>query len=222
MSEQEWLSCDDPAAMLDYLVLTDGSTRINDRMLRLFACACCRRIWDKLTDARSREVVETVEQFADGAVSMTELEGSGKSARGAVMEAGAAGWDAWEEYTNRNIAWAVHWADPYEAARGVVEYSSRCADWDAVRRPQVHILQDIVGNPFQTWTVQPQWKTPSVRQLAQTIYETRQFATMPILADALEEAGCDREEILLHCRSGEQHYRGCWLVDLLLWENRKT
>jgi hypothetical protein len=55
-----------------------------------------------------------------------------------------------------------------------------------------------------------------VVRLAQGIYEDRAFDRLPVLADALEEAGCDNAEILSHCRGPGPHVRGCWAVDLSL------
>jgi hypothetical protein len=52
--------------------------------------------------------------------------------------------------------------------------------------------------------------------LAQVIYDERRFADLPILADALEEAGCTNTDILDHCRLPGEHVRGCWVVDLIL------
>src|SRR5262249_37631156 len=69
VTEAEWQECDDPNRMLDFL-----RRRASNRKLRLFACACCRRIWHLLTDARSREAVEVAERFADGQASSVELE----------------------------------------------------------------------------------------------------------------------------------------------------
>lgn len=77
-------------------------------------------------------------------------------------------------------------------------------------------LRDIFGNPFHSVTFDPAWRTPNVTAVAQTIYDERRFTDMPILADALEEAGCTNEDILSHCRNGKEHARGCWVVDLLL------
>jgi hypothetical protein len=56
----------------------------------------------------------------------------------------------------------------------------------------------------------------TVTQLAESIYTDRAFDRLPILADALEEAGCDNADILAHCRQGGEHARGCWVLDLLL------
>jgi hypothetical protein len=48
------------------------------------------------------------------------------------------------------------------------------------------------------------------------MYKSRDFTPMPILADALQDAGCDNAEILAHCRGDSPHIRGCWVVDLVL------
>jgi len=53
-------------------------------------------------------------------------------------------------------------------------------------------------------------------QIAQAIYDERDFDRLPILADALEDAGCDNTDLLNHCRQPGDHVRGCWAVDLVL------
>ena len=78
------------------------------------------------------------------------------------------------------------------------------------------LLRDIFGNPFRPVTFSPQWRTDTVLALAGQMYESRDFGAMPILADALQDAGCDDEDILLHCRGPGPHVRGCWVVDLVL------
>ena len=78
------------------------------------------------------------------------------------------------------------------------------------------LLRDIVGNPFRPFSVDPAWLTSTVVTLATGIYEQRAFDRMPILADALQDAGCEDADILNHCRGGGPHVRGCWVVDLLL------
>jgi len=65
----------------------------------------------------------------------------------------------------------------------------------------------------------PSWRTSTTVGLARAIYESRDFGAMPILADALEEAGCDSPELLAHCRTDTPHVRGCWVVDLVLGES---
>jgi hypothetical protein len=78
------------------------------------------------------------------------------------------------------------------------------------------IVRDIFGNPFRPIAFDPTWLTPTVVALAKGIYVERAFDRMPILADALEEAGCDNAEVLLHCRGDGPHVKGCWVVDAVL------
>lgn len=79
------------------------------------------------------------------------------------------------------------------------------------------LLREIVGNPFRPVAFDPAWRTSDVMLLAQGIYEGRAFDRMPILADALQEAGCEEADILDHLRDPRAaHVRGCWALDLVL------
>ncbi len=77
-------------------------------------------------------------------------------------------------------------------------------------------LRDIFGNPFHPVTFLSEWRTSTVLALAQQMYDSRDFSAMPILADALQDAGCADEALLAHCREPGAHVRGCWVVDLVL------
>lgn len=81
---------------------------------------------------------------------------------------------------------------------------------------QVSLIKELFGNPFRPLAVDPSWSTSTVVALSEGIYRDRAFDRMPILADALQDAGCDNEDILNHCRSDGPHVRGCWVVDLVL------
>ena len=78
------------------------------------------------------------------------------------------------------------------------------------------LIREVFGNPFRPITLKPSWLTSTVLALATGIYADKAFDRMPILADALQEAGCDNDDILDHCRHPGEHVRGCWVVDLLL------
>ena len=86
------------------------------------------------------------------------------------------------------------------------------------RKPtKLVLLRDIFGNPFRPVVIDPAWRTSTVVALARQMYNSRDFSPMPILADALQDAGCDNEDILNHCRDASvPHVRGCWVVDLAL------
>jgi hypothetical protein len=84
------------------------------------------------------------------------------------------------------------------------------------------LLRCIAGNPFRPVPFDPAWRSPTVSDLAKAAYEHRALpsgelepARLAVLADALEEAGCDNRDILNHLRSSGPHVRGCWALDLV-------
>ena len=86
---------------------------------------------------------------------------------------------------------------------------------------QSALLRCIFGNPFRPISLAPQWRTSTVLALACGIYDERAFDRLPILADALQDAGCENADILDHCRGPGPHARGCWVVDLVLGKQRE-
>jgi hypothetical protein len=197
--------------MLDFL-----QGKAGDRKLRLFAVACCRRVWDQIKNCRSRKAVEIAEGFADGTANSQALQAAYNQAPG--------GWPA----ANLATSAALPFGDM--AAGWVVQnYCHLIAS--QVKKAAAHtrkvsgrhlcsLFRDIWGPlSFRSLTVDPSWLTwngGTVVRLAQAIYDHRAFGDLPVLADALEEAGCPNPDILAHCRSGGDHVRGCWALDLLL------
>ncbi|QEG32421.1 hypothetical protein GobsT_72760 [Gemmata obscuriglobus] len=84
------------------------------------------------------------------------------------------------------------------------------------RRAQVGLLRDIFGDLFNPAALSPEWITDTAVALSREMYHSRDFSAMPILADALQDAGCDSKIVLAHCRGPGPHVRGCWVVDLVL------
>jgi hypothetical protein len=105
------------------------------------------------------------------------------------------------------------WYRNEEDVRRLPEYTDARA---AERRKQCVMLREIFGNPFRPATLHPSWLTHTVRMLAEGIYADRAFDRLPILADALQDAGCENWDILNHCRGEGPHVRGCWVVDQVL------
>jgi hypothetical protein len=111
---------------------------------------------------------------------------------------------------------------PWHLIQPVAEAASRLAgDSFGYGRPGdqpalCHLLRDIFGNPFRPVAFDPEWRTSTAVALARGMYEARDFAPMPVLADALQDAGCEGPDILAHCRGPGPHARGCWVVDLVL------
>ena len=222
MSEADWLAATDPAPMLEY-----WQGWLGDRKLALFAAACCRQIWWLIDDEPCRACVATAKRFADGQADVKEL----YMARGPTIPAerdfGPAARAAYYAANARPVdtVWHVHTAAAEAQARAATAAVTR--DWDAAwnaaygaaLRAQADLLREIVGNPWQPVAVDPAWLTWSggtVRWIARQIYDDRRFEELPVLADALEDAGCDGARLLTHCRSGGEHVRGCWAVDRLL------
>jgi hypothetical protein len=208
MTEQEWLQTTDPQPMLEFLRGT-----ASERKFRLFSVACCRRIWHFLRDERSKEMVEVVEQFADGNNDQAAMEKARKAAWAAriafpsraARAACAASSNSWETAWAAGLAMKIHGGEKH---------------WDAERQAQTELIRDIIGPlPFRSITLDPAWLTwhgSLLVSMAQQMYDSRDFSDMLVLADALEEAGCHDQEILGHCRQSGEHVRGCWLVDSLL------
>jgi hypothetical protein len=78
------------------------------------------------------------------------------------------------------------------------------------------LVRDVVANPFRPASFNPSWRTSTAVAIAQGMYESRDFGPMPLLADALQDAGCEASEIIDHCRGPGPHVRGCWVVDGVL------
>jgi hypothetical protein len=158
------------------------------RKWRLYPVACYRKVWDKLPSKDVKCLFEVVERYADGNATDEDLQNVGGSARRLDLDLDVALYAAESVET---------WVDG--------GYELSC-----------DILRDIFGNPFRPVTVNSAWLTATVVSLAQAIYDERAYDRLPILADALEDAGCDNAEILNHCRQPGEHVRGCFVVDLLL------
>jgi hypothetical protein len=213
MTEAEWLACDDVNELLDL-------ARKSDRKARLFACGCCRQIERLLKYDENLRAVEVSELYADG---LAKPAGLRAAARKAKEVASSLRFEA--EVAMKLSLYATK--DAAEAAALAAEVRlnvSRVAHycWTAVsatagKRPnQPALVRDIFGNPFRPVAPDPRWLTSTAVALADGIYADRAFDRLPILADALEEAGCDDADVLAHCRSDGPHARGCWVVDLVL------
>lgn len=221
MFEARWFNCTEPEMMLRYMLGKTG-----DRKFRLFACACVRRIWPLLRDERSRLAVQAAEDYADRPVGHTRLSTVRAAARsaGQWLDAAASRGEAGE---GMSAVWAARAAQAtvedtgWDVARNAAASAVRARNGSGLQehRVQCDLLRDAFGNPFHPLAFDPawlRWHGGCITAMAQTIYEERRFEEMPILADALEEAGCDDEEILWHCRVDAHHARGCWLLDGIL------
>jgi hypothetical protein len=237
MTEQEWLQAAYPQAMLKFLV---GKTKrrkrdkARSRKLRLFAVACCYRVWKWMPDERSRIGIETAEKYADDLVGEDELEIAREGTGGACTTVWGMGWHIYQSARaahfslDHRVDVLVMAAQEVVGANGnyITDTLSCEPDSELVQKAmsqenahQLGLLRDIFGNPFHPIAITSSWLTwhdGLLVSMAQKMYDSRDFSDMPVLADALEEAGCTNQDILVHCRSAGEHVRGCWVVDSLL------
>ncbi len=202
MTEADWLDCPDPRIALHYL-----RGKVSDRKMRLFGCACCRGLFHPFQSRSHLQAVDASERVADGLgeIHLPAMHG------------------LWEQLARSVLAGRERCE--VRALRAVLSLSipevvsESLAALRETGRPGTEQLRCIFGNPFRTTTVAPSvltWSNGTVQRLAHAIYTDRRFQDLPILADALEDAGCTDADILNHCREPGPHARGCWVVDLLL------
>jgi hypothetical protein len=172
--------------------------------------------------------VEVAEQHADGKATDAERETACAAAEEITAfdgdtviscEIGGAAFltaepDPSPEDTAHLVAEYVGWEATSSNYQGVDEPDP--ATQAAERAAQCELVREILGNPFRPSLVPPAWRSASVLGLAHYIHEEQAFDRLPILADALEDAGCDDADILDHLRGPGPHVRGCWALDLVL------
>jgi hypothetical protein len=221
MTEDEWRAFSHPEPMLIAL----GET-VTERKCRLLACACCRRIWHLMTDERVREAIKVAEQLADGLATQRQRKAAYVLTREIQSTANPS-----TDYRAFSTAMCAHFTlnpaanrqaaimniagDTANAVGYAVEH---CEDRskDAEHAAQSELVRDLFSSPLRLVALDLKWRTDIVLSLASQMYDLREFSAMPILADTLQDAGCDNTDILDHCRGPGQHVRGCWVVDLIL------
>jgi hypothetical protein len=204
MTESEWLACGDDEEMIIWL---EG--RFSRRKRRLLGCATARQVEHLLREPSTHELISLCERYADRLVSRRQVQ---DAFRRMVWEPAS-----YQEWNIRDLAKGFstpHGGDPaldhFPEARG---NGRLIRDW-------ADVMRDFYGpTPFRRVRLEPAWLAANdgaVPTLARAIYDEGRWTDLPILGDALEEAGCDDADLLGHCRGGGRHYRGCWVVDLIL------
>jgi hypothetical protein len=218
MDEAEWLACSDPTAMLRFI-----HHRVSDRQYRLFAVACAR---DELARAQAGQgYFNFGDELNAGLAEFFWDATRGYEAAVLAAESAADGGPQ-QHFPFWYVGWAVAAVDVAYAALGYDPDGLVSVPADrivaTVQRYTNHpasYLRDIFGNPFRPVAVEPTWLTwndSTVVKMAQPIYDDRAFDRLPILADALEDAGCTDATILDHLRGPGPHVLGCFALDLVL------
>jgi hypothetical protein len=227
VTEDDWLSATDPDPLLEFL---PGRGAVSERKLRLFACGCCRLVFNPFSGAFAERVVRAAERFADGGLPRAVLDrvhaaalagappATAYQAHVAQAVAHAAGPDIRATAGLAAEAAAYAAADlPAEGGRPAARRpGGGYAEYAAERAAQADLLRDVFGNPFRPARLDPAWRTSAVLGLAHQMYAADDYGIAPVLADALQDAGCPDEEITAHLRGPAAHVRGCWVIDLLL------
>jgi hypothetical protein len=244
MNEIEWLESANAGRLLNLLFVTPGiiykgvvqQHPRGRRRLRLFGVAVARRILHLISSPVLLKLHEAAESYADGKVSFQDVEAllvecgihCDLADPPGVIGGGSnytIEWFRWlltrttqQKYADLAVA-TLATREAFGAA-SFHEYAAIALEGENALTEiarQAEIVREIFGNPFRSIIFDPAWRTTTAIQLAQQMYDAHDYSTMPILADALQDAGCENDEILNHCRSSTaSHVRGCWVADLVL------
>lgn len=193
MDELEWLDCNDPYPRQLLVVQEYASVR----KLRLIAAALVRHLQSRPEHEEAKSCDDVIEVFADRPRPWEELEPE--------LYARPGNWRFTHVLARSDLTFVVK-----ELRKLVAFYHYDLSDYP------LRLIHEVVGNPFRPVEFSAKWRTDTAVTLARQMYDSRDFSAMPILADALQDAGCDNEEVLSHCRGAGPHVRGCWVVDGVL------
>ena len=230
LSADTWGSCDTLGVYGEYFATPHICPHPPpDRKFRLMVAAALRAVWDHIADPHVRAAVESAERHADAPDAVSD-DSAGRAVRwsGGLLWPDAEG--GWLPILVERSAATIHDAlrlnelrpGDLDGATWVKAVTRLESDVVAGRTHRgakalhLQLFHDLFPNPFRPVAFDPSWRTEAAVGLAGRMYESREFGVMPILADALEEAGCDSPDILTHCRGDGPHARGCWVVDLVL------
>ena len=230
MRKETWTRTNDVDRMIRFLV-----ARTAERKLRLIACAACRRVWRFMADERSQEAVVVAEKFADGLVSREQLVRAYDGAVAAFASEGG------QSQSVSCAAAAAHHAsfpgdiaNSLERALGSAAGSRVSEAAEAVDRGekvpsnfeklvyleervrQADMIRDICGNLFDRIEMQESEIGILIRDLARTMYDSRNFDRMKELAEELAGGEAKASTLVNHLVSQKQHFRGCWALDVIL------
>ena len=211
MTEAEWLKCGELSQLFDSL-----GRLASARKTRLFGCAAVGWCWSWGLEEPTPEAVRIAEAYADRSTTAKQL----RHASAEMQQLRSDIEEHWRPFP-RMCELTALLCSTTEYRLLPDELDAYASDMHIQEVPEwlkiSDFARDIFGNPFRPVTFAPAWRTTDVTLLARGIYDDRAFDRMPILADALQDAGCEDEQILGHCRDrGQVHVRGCWVVDLVL------
>jgi len=237
MTESQWLTCIHPRKM--HALVTRHRS---GRKLQLIACAMGRIVWDRIDEPIVREGIIAIEQFVDGERTHAEYLPKYEAARAIVQQHPSLPTGDFEPLAGMLVAQCIIssnirigfervllWTE--FAAMSTTITRRRLIARESLNKRVCDLYREIIGNPFRDYRVQPNFAGGGVRypdgslcpvpetakQIAKGISLDGGYDRMPILADAMEDAGCDDRVMLDHLRSDTAiHVRGCWALDVIL------
>jgi hypothetical protein len=210
MSESEWLTCPEPSALIALV-----RERLSERKQRLCALALARAVVGRGGDRHRRwfdaprwlEQIAAAERYADGLIGAEQARKTRNSSGGPHnFFLGAT------KITSFSLTGFLRSLGALRSEFGLPDDAEAC-----------EVVRDLF-DPFWRERIEPTWRgwgDGVVVRLAQGIYDGREFDQLPILGDALEDAGCDDRRVLDHCRRPGRHVRGCWVLDAVLMKERR-
>ena len=216
MTEAEWLKATEPTPMLEFV-----RGNASARKLRLFACGVCRQLACYVTPVQDYiSGIDAAEVYADESRRKAEVTRRRKLLKARMVSivdgTGNPQPDEWNALFLATVAISDKEYRTFPTCIHDLRYGRISESLKAALSGFCLPVRDIFGNPFRPVILDPSWLTTTVLALTTGIYEDRAFDLLPILGDALMDAGCDEPAVLAHCRCDEPHVRGCWLIDLLL------
>lgn len=191
-----------------------GEVRKQHRKALLTLCAICRTTWDHVIHPSNRRALEASEDFADGLITSAELDQYWSQTRfEPVIYCEWVCNVAGEEHRLANIDPST---DQHERELMLFQEEHEQKTLIHWREQEVTLAMDVININFRDTSMHDDWRTTTATAIASQMYDSREFGAMPVLADALQDAGCENADILDHCRGPGPHVRGCWVVDLLL------
>jgi hypothetical protein len=218
----EWTQPTDPHLLASIAIGMDCG--LSARKWRLLACAIGRSVFDWCRNPWFRDALQDAERWADEGAAPRSVKACRNYLehvelppilRGLIPEywhGDRQHFDYQVQQEREQFAWV-------RLAQRCLHVDPQLQSSDITERNRPHaanLLRDLIPNPFIPLEWNHDWFTSTVRELAGHIYVRREFSTMPILADALQDAGCEDEQILSHCRAEKPHARGCWVLDAIL------
>lgn len=228
MTEEEWEKAELCGGMIQAITRHEKDYLRRGRLLRQFAVLVLHDLKQHAHDSAFQSALATAEEYLDGEIGWRELEAV---IHDSTVRYGPVSHETVDlnELTLDGLKCLVK-HQPHEAAISALGRririqqqlngveGARYSDWleNAISSQYAKVLREYFHNPFRPIAFDPSWRTSTAVALAQTMYDSREFGAMPILADALQDAGCEDDAILSHCRGDGPHVRGCWVVDLIL------